>query len=259
MENCKGLSTPVDASAKLIKGTETSEYVDESHYQSAVGSLLYLSLKTRLDITFAVSLTARFCAKPTTQHLTAIKRIFRYLRKTTNYGLLFRRSDSKSITSFSDADWGDDITDCKSTSGYLFQIHGTAITWQSKKQPCVALSTAEAEYVALAGAAQEATWLKQLYQDLQESNKSILIYEDNQSAISIAKNPQFHGRVNHINIKFHFVRDQVSNNNMKLVYCQTDDMIADMLTKTLGRVKFEKFREMAGVLPMSDCKSEEEC
>ena len=144
MENCKGLTTPVDVSTKLIKGTETCEYVDESYYQSAVGSLLYLSMKTRPDITFAVSLTARFCSKPTTQHLTAIKRIFRYLRKTTNYGLLFRRSDSKSFTGFSDADWGGDLTDCKSTSGYLFQIGSTAITWQSKKQSCVALSTAEA-------------------------------------------------------------------------------------------------------------------
>ena len=88
---------------------------------------------------------------------------------------------------------------------------------------------------------------------------AIVIYEDNQSAISIAKNPQFHGGVKQINIKFHFVQDQVSNINIKLVYCQTDDMIADMLTKALRRVKFEKFREMAGVLPMSDCKSEEEC
>ena len=104
MENCKGLTTPVDVITKLIKGTETCEYVDESYYQSAVGSLLYLSMKTRPDITFAVSLTARFCSKPTTQHLTAIKHIFRYLRKTTNYGLLFRKSNSKSITGFSDAD-----------------------------------------------------------------------------------------------------------------------------------------------------------
>ena len=122
-----------------------------------------------------------------------------------------------------------------------------------------ALSTAEAEYVALANAAQEATWLKQLNQDLQVSTDPIVIYEDNQSAISIAKNPQFHGRVKHINIKYHFIREQVRDNIIKLVYCETSEMIADMLTKALGRIKFEKFREMAGILPMPDCKSEEEC
>ena len=182
---------------------------------------------------------------------------FPVLKKTTNYGLLFRKSDSKSITGFSDADWGGDLTDCKSTCDYHFQIGSTSITWQSKKQSYVALSTAEAEYVALAGAPQETTWLKQLYQDLQGSNEPIVIYEDNQSAISIAMNPQFHGRVKHINIKYHFVRDQVSGNNIEVVYCQTDEMVADMLTKALGRVKHEKFREMAGVSPMPDCKSEE--
>ena len=126
---------------------------------------------------------------------------------------------------------------------------GTA-TWQSKKQSCVALSTVEAEYVALSGAAQEAVWLKQLNQDLTGIN--VVIYEDNQSAIAIAKNPQFNGRVKHINIEYHFIREQVNNNNIELKYCQISEMIADMLTKGHGRMKFEKLREMAGIVPLKN-------
>lgn len=262
MENCKPVATPADPGLKLTKGTEDSEYVKEKHYQSMVGSLLYLSMRTRPDIAFAVSHAARFCSKPTSQHLTAVKRILRYLRGTTHHGLLFKSNGSKSIIGYSDADWGGDITDSKSTTGYLFQLGGAAITWQSKKQTCTALSTAEAEYVALAGAAQEAVWLKQLNQELTGKAEPVMIHEDNQSTIAIAKNPQFHGRVKHINIKYHFIREQVSNHNIKLKYCQTSSMIADMLTKGLGRIQFKKLREMAGVVPLKDIKqsaSEKEC
>ena len=149
MEDCIPLATPIEVGLKLIKGTDDSECVDKTHYQSAVGSLLYLSMRTRPDIKFAVSLSARFCSKPTSQHLTVVKRIFRYLRGTTHYGLLFNRNGSKAIIGYSDIDWGGDTFDYNSTTGYLFQIGGTDITWQSKKQSCVALSTVEAEYVAL--------------------------------------------------------------------------------------------------------------
>ena len=162
-------------------------------------------MRIRPDITFAVSLATHFCLKLTSQHLTAVKRIVRYLRGTTHYGLLFNRNGSKAIIGYSDADWGGDTSDCKSMTSYLFQIGGTAITWQSTKQSCVALSTAEAEYVALSGAAQEAIWLKQLNQDLTKISEPVAIYVNKQSAIAIAKNPQFHGRVKHINFKYHFI------------------------------------------------------
>ena len=132
--------------------------------------------------------------------------------------MLVKRNGSKAIIGYSDADWGVDNINCKSTTGYLFQIGGTAITWHSKKQPCIGLSTVEAEYVALSGAAQEAVWLKQLNQDLTgiDVDDPVVIYEDKQSAIAIGKNPQFHGRVKHINIKYHFIREQVNNNNIEL-------------------------------------------
>ena len=128
-----------------------------------------------------------------------------------------------------------------------FQIGSAAITWQSKKQLCDGLSTAEAEYVALSEAAQEAVWLKQLNQDLTGISEPVVIYEDNQSAIAIAKNPQFHGRVKHINLKYRFIREQV---NIELKYCQTSEMIAKKLIKGLGRINYEKLRAMAGIVSL---------
>ena len=151
---------------KLEKAKEDSEIFDQGRYQSAVGSLLYLSIGTRPDITYAVSNVARYCARPTTEHWMANERIIRYLIGTLDCGLFYCKDGSKKCIGFSDADWGGDINDRKSTSGYLFQISGAAVSWRSKKQTCVALSTAEAEYMALASAAQEAIWLRQLMADL---------------------------------------------------------------------------------------------
>ena len=200
-----------------------------------------------------MSNVAKYSANPTKQHWIAVKRIFRYLKGTLNHGLFYSRNESTECVGFSDSDWGGDLDDRKSTSGYLFQLGGTAISWRSKKQTCVALSTAEAEYMALASAAQEAMWLRQLTIDLKnEPVSATVIFEDNQSAICIAKNPQFHGRSKHIAIKYHFIRDQVENNNVELRYCRTNDMIADMLTKGLNGEQFAKLRHMAGVREMID-------
>ena len=178
MEDAKTIRTPVDTSTKL-KGGEDDVY-GSTLYQSAVGCLLYLSVATRPDIAYAVSNVAKFCAKPTKQHWTAVKRIFRYLRGTLKYGLLYNRNSSECM-GFSDADWGGDQDDRKSTSGYIFQVGGTAVSWRSKTQTCVALSTAEAEYIALSSAAQESVWLNQLLADLEkkEPEKPMVIYEDN--------------------------------------------------------------------------------
>ena len=239
---------------KLEKAKEDSEIFDQGRYQSAVGSLLYLSIGTRPDITYAVSNLARYCARPTKEHWLAIKRIIRYLIGTLDCGLFYCKDGSKKCIGFSDADWGGDINDRKSTSGYLFQISGAAVSWRSKKQTCVALSTAEAEYMALASAAQEAIWLRQLTADLNSRQPgATIIFEDNQSAISMAKNPQFHGRTKHIGIKYHFIREQVNSGTVELRYCCTGEMVADMLTKGIYRNQFVKLRCMAGIKRLSEC------
>ncbi len=209
MDQAKATKTPVDVNSKLLKATDESELVDQCRYQSAVGSLLYLSMKTRPDIAYAVNSVARFCSKPAKEHWLAVKRVFRYLKVSTHFGLLYCK-EQEDLNGYSDADWGVDANDYKSTSGYLFQIGKTAVSWKSKKQSSVALSTAETEYMALAQAVQEAVWLQNLNMELGgQLSQPTKLFEDNQSTICIAKNPQYHGRTKHINIKYHYVRDKL--------------------------------------------------
>ncbi len=172
----------------------------------------------------------------------------RYLKGTIHFGLMYSKNGTAECVGYSDADWAGDLDDRKSTSGYMFQIGGAAVSWRSKKQSCVALSTAEAEYMALGNAAQEAIWMRQLTSDLKNGpTRATTILEDNQAAICMAKNPQFHGRAKHIAIKHHFIRELVSSGAVELRYCPTDEMIADMLTKGIYGDKFIKLRRMAGV------------
>ena len=149
-----------------------------------------------------------------------------------------------------DADWAGDHNDRKSTSGYVFQLSGAAVSWRSKKQSCVALSTAEAEYVALSSATQEAIWMKQLVSSIlqERSEKPIVVYEDNKSAICMTKHQQFHGRSKHIDIRHHFVREKVAANEVEVRYCKSVDMIADIFTKPLSAPKFNKLKTMLGMV-----------
>ena len=188
MGNAKPVKTPVDTSTKLVKASEVEDSLDQRLYQSAVGSLLYLSVATRPDITYALSNTAKFSSHPTAKHWTGVKRIMRYLKGTTNLGLFYSKEKSSKCVGYSDSDWGGDLDDRKSTSGYFFQIGCGSVSWRSKKQSCVALSTAEAEYMALVSAGQEAVWMRLLISQLYGSSmKEIIVFEDNQSVIQIAK------------------------------------------------------------------------
>lgn len=192
MQDSKPVSTPSAPDSKLVKKTAKDEEADQKKYQAAVGSLLYLSTKTRPDIAFAVGNVARFCSEPTKVHFSAVKRIMRYLKGTQDLGLLYHKhSTALSCVGYSDADWGGSLDDRKSTSGYVFQWSGAAVSWRSRKQTCVALSTAEAEYIALSAAAQEALWIRQLIGDIVVGSVCPMeIFEDNQSAICLANNPR---------------------------------------------------------------------
>ena len=165
-------------------------------YQAMVGSLLYLSTKTRPDIAYAVGVAASFV-----RHWTALKRILRYLRGTHDYGLSYQREkEDGSCVGYSDSDWGGS-KDRKSTSGYIFRWGDATITWRSSKQTCVALSTAEAEYVALAAATQEGLWIGEMIGNITDENsKPMLILEDNQSVIHMDTNPVFHARTKHVDM-----------------------------------------------------------
>ncbi|CAL9690925.1 unnamed protein product [Knipowitschia caucasica] len=192
MDNAKPVGTPADTNVKLKKDDEVSKPVNQSIYQTMVGSLLYAAMATRPDIAQAVSTISKFNANPNTAHLTAVQRILRYLKGTQNLALKYKRSEKESLTGFSDADWAGDQDDRRSTTGNVLLLAEGAFSWLSKKQATVALSTAEAEYVALSQAAQEGTWLRRLITELGMETTPTVILEDNQGAIAIAKNPVDH-------------------------------------------------------------------
>ena len=232
MDQSNPTDTPIEVGSKLMKGREDEECCDRELYQSVVGCLLYLSTRTRPDIAFAVGSVARHSAKPSKNHWTAVKRILRYLKGTSNFGLLYGHGQKTDLVGYCDADWAGDVDTRHSTSGYIFQIGGGAVSWRSKKQTCVALSTAESEYIALASALQEAVWMRLLMSNLNgeevNSLEPTVVFEDNTSAISISKNQQFHGRTKHIDIKYHYVREQVAAKTILLEYCKSEDMLADI-------------------------------
>ena len=227
---------------------------------------MYLMIGTRPDLAAAVSIVSQFAANPSQTHLQAAKRILRYLKGTTNYTLCLgmnrnhnqdqaqaREPAGPYLYGYSDADWGGDISTRKSTSGYVFFISGSIVSWASKKQSTVALSSKEAEYMALTQATKEAIWFRRLLQELgfqsQKSAAPTLIYEDNQSCIALAKNPVHHARTKHIDIQHHFIREKVESCEIRLEYVPTEEMVADALAKALPRPRFEKFVGMMGLRP----------
>ena len=243
MENCNPVSTPLEPGRQLRKATEDDEEVDTHRYQEIVGCLIYASITTRPDISHAVNVLSQHMAKPNKEHLSAAKRVLRYLRGTTDVGIIFRKSDNFELVGYSDADWAGDVDSRKSTSGYVFLLGGNIISWASKKQPVVALSTTEAEYIALCLATQEAIWLRRLCASVgQAQTKPTKILEDNQGTISMSRNPRNNSRTKHIDIKYHFVREAVEKNETDIVHCSTQKMVADTLTKGLTKPAFEIHR-----------------
>ena len=242
------VATPMDMNVKLVKDDGHSKKVDPIHYQSMVGSLLHAARATRPDISHAVGVVSKFNSEPTVAHLTAVKRIFRYLKGTLDLVLQYKATETD-LMGYSDADWANDLDDRHSTSGNVFVMSGGAISWLSQKQATVALSTAEAEYIALGSATQEAIWLRQLLSDLKVNvQEPTELLEDNQGSIAMAKNPVGHKRTKHIDIRHHFVRECVQAGIIRISYCSTQEMVADIFTKSLSRKQFEKLRQELGLI-----------
>ena len=256
LSQAKPSATPADVNVRLVKNDGVSKSVDQVSYQSMVGSLLYASIATRPDIAQAVGAASKFNSCPTEAHLTAVKRIFRYLKGTINLGIKYERSADDHLVGFSDADWAGDMDDRHSTTGNLFLMSGAAVDWFSKKQPVVALSTTEAEYVALSAATQEEVWLNSLLLDIKATPQiPVVIKEDNQGTIVVARNPISHNRTKHIDIKFHYVREALEDGIIDLIYCPTEQMAADILTKPLTHQRFDTLRLEMGLKNLPSIKS----
>jgi hypothetical protein len=184
------------------------------------------------------------------------KRILRYLRGTINLALTYSKNNNinndynsiHKVVGFSDASYAPFKDDRKSIGAYIFMFNNGAITWNTKKQPIVALSSCEAEYIALSDCSKESQWIKNLHYELNDVNNPIILYEDNQALMKIAENNMFSKRTKHIDIRYHYIRELVRNNEVILNYCPTEDMIADALTKGLFKIKFKKLREQMGLI-----------
>ena len=254
MQDCKPVRTPQDPGLKLMKNMcqgdcNHDETMKGVPYRSAVGALMYLIAGTRPDLAAAVGILSQFAADPCPTHWQALKRVLRYLQATSTYGLCFAGSSGGKLVGYSDADWAGDIESRRSTSGYVLMLNSGCISWRSKKQRTVALSSTEAEYMALSEATQEAVWLKAFMNEIGEAtgNDPLTVYEDNQGAIALAKNPEFHKRTKHIDIRYHFVREKVKDDQVALEYCPTQDMLADIMTKPIPTTQFCTLRTKLGI------------
>jgi len=199
--------------------------VDPTLFKQIVGSLRYLC-NSRSDIAYAVGIISRFMSEPRASRLLAAKRVMRYIKGTLQYGILFPKclnESSMELITYFDADWCGDKHDRKSTLGYLFKFLNAPISWCVKKQPVVALSTCESEYIAGCMAACQAVWLENILKEMEiEVSRPITLFIDNKSAMSLARNPILHGRSKHIEAKFHFLREQVNKGALQLVHCSTE-------------------------------------
>ena len=237
MQNAKVVITPLGVHFRLSieqspKTEEERAYMAKVPYASAIGSLMYVMVCTRPDIAQAVGAVSRYMNNPGKLHWEAVKWILRYLRGTTGKALCFKGGDTI-LTGYVDADLAGNVDIRRSTTGYVYTLGGTAVSWGSQLQKIVALSTTEAEYVAVTEASKEMVWLQSFLEELGKKQEDNVLYCDSQSAIHLAKNPSFHSRTKHIQLRYHFIRSLLEDGILKLEKISGAQNPTDMLTKTV--------------------------
>ena len=250
MLDCKPVASPMATGVKLLKAgpADTSDGGDmrDTPYASAVGALMYAALVTRPDIAFAVTTLCQFMSAPTATHWKAAKRVMHYLQGTRHHELVYgwAGGEERQLYGYSDSDWGNDPNDRRSFTGWVFLLHDGAVSWQACKQPTVALSSVEAEYMAATQATREAVWWRTFMTELgQPPSAATTVHSDSQGAIALSKNPEHHKRTKHIDIQHHYVREQVEAGSVVLPHIGTELMVADVLTKPLAA---DRHAELAG-------------
>jgi hypothetical protein len=243
LDQCRIAHTPAVQSSSTAPPSGAKEGIDNEPtdlllYQEKVGTLLYASISTRPDIAYAVNRLTQHMIAPTNAHAKACDRVFRYLAGTKKRGLIFGRRDPLIISSWADADWGSDWVDRKSQTGWLGMISGDLISWASKKQKVVAQSSTEAELYAEVAAINEMSWLRGLLTEIGiydiTRDDAPLLYGDNQSAQKLTENGVKSERTKHIDIKYHFITNEVNEGRVKLQWVPTAQQLADILTKSLS-------------------------
>ena len=255
MTNAYGVDNPIDCNLSLeITSNDTDKSVNQTEYLAIVGSLMYAALGTRPDISYAVGLLSSFNTNPRTRHLTAAKRVLRYLKKTKDLKLAYTETtNSQSLHGFIDSDWAKS-QDRKSIGGYVFMLGNAAISWSSKKQTLVALSTKEAEYTAFTEASREALWLRQLLLDIDnrggsqiKTQDATIIHADNQGAIKHASSEGVTARTKHFDISLKHARDLQQKGIVQFTYIPSAENTADVFTKGLPLPSHRQHTESLGV------------
>ncbi|GJZ41760.1 retrovirus-related pol polyprotein from transposon TNT 1-94 [Tanacetum coccineum] len=231
--------------------------VDQTRFRGMVGSLMYLTA-SRPDLVFVVCMCARYQAKPTKKHLEAIKRVFRYLKGTINMGLWYPKDNAMSLTAYADADHAGCQDSRRSTSGSAQFLGDRLVSWSSKKQRSTAISTTEAEYIAMSGCCAQILWMRSQLKDYGFEFNKIPLYCDNKSAIALCCNNVQHSRSKHIDIRHHFIQEQVENKVVELYFVETNYQLADILTKALPRERFEFLLPCLGMKMLSCLGSSKE-
>jgi hypothetical protein len=257
MEECKPISIPLSPDQKLSKKMGAFTELEKERmalvpYRQVVGSLMYLMVCTRPDLASAVGILARYMQDPGKVHWEAAKRVLRYVQHTMKLGLHYGRKETLEIIGFCDSDWGGCPDEKKSTTGYAFLVGGGAFSWCSKRQGAISLSSCEAEYYASSQAAMEVAWQRSFLEEIgMQQEEAITIGSDSQSALNLIGNPVYHEKSKHIGIRFHYVREQVSQKLVEFVYVPTEFQVADSLTKAVPREKLEYCKRKMGVKEIS--------
>ena len=242
MNDCNPAKTPMERRLKLNREGEGVE-VEATHYRKLIGCLRYLTL-TRLDLIFSVSYLSRFMSKPYSNHMAAAKRILRYIKGTSEYGLVYGSDKEPRLMGYCDSDYARDLDDRKSTSRYIFLLESKPITWNCCKQKVVAMSSCEAEYISSKLAVCQGIWIRRfMHKLIGDCIKDFDLCIDNKSAIEISQNLVYHGRTKHIEVRYHFIQNCMEENKVMLKYVRTDDQLNDLFTELLGITKFLEFWE----------------
>jgi hypothetical protein len=247
MTDAKSAQTPLPSNWDPKANTGKATAAEITRYQSIIGSLLYLMIGTRPDIAFAVTHLSQFSTNPSEDHYKAALHVCRYLTGTRDYKITYTKRGDKGLVAYTDSDWAADKIRRRSVTGFFFKLAGGSITWRSHAQKTVALSSTEAEYMAISDCSRQAIWTKTLIKELGIGIKAIPIYGDNQGSIFIASNAVQESRTKHIDIRYHYIRELVYAKEVELMFVPGEMNPADMFTKNLQKVKFSQFRNQLGL------------
>jgi hypothetical protein len=248
---------PLPEKLQLIKNTAQADKASIRLFQSQIGSILYAMLGTRPDIAYATIRLSQYASNPSDQHFKAINHLLRYINGTVNYCLEYDGKSKRSyLHGYSDSSYAEDLDTRRSVSGHMFLLGGAAISWSSKLQRTVSLSSTEAEYVEVSEAARQALWFRNLIKELGDPIKEpITLFGDNHASIFLTEEPKHDRRIKHVDVKWHFVREHIERRDVVLYYVPSSNQVADDLTKPLGSVAHYKCVKLMGIKQIKSIES----